>query len=351
MRINVLRASGDDASYRLRLHNPAALMISAGATGVQICGPDDPVVDPDGLPDAVVINRPHDERAVLLIEELESVGIAVVVDIDDDFGRIPANHGGAEHAPARHKLLLRAVKAASLTVVSTPALTDVYNDGRTVVVPNYLPVRFGQYGAKELRAAPLWVGWAGTRPNHANDMAVAGPGAGKAMAAAGAELALVGTGRGADAAQLARDVGHKRPPLVTGLFNEAGYYRAISQLDVGLAPLADTLFSEAKSWLKGYEYALMGVPFVASPTQAYQELAGYGAGLLTHRRDESTWWRRHLSALLADEGLRTELSLAGYRAVAKLALEDHLDEYWEAWTGQSGSVGASRDRLVTQTSL
>ena len=59
-----------------------------------------------------------------------------------------------------------------------------------------------------------------------------------------------------------------------------GYTSSVAELGVGLVPLLDSAFNRAKSWLKGLEYAALGVPFVASPTPEYVKLAGLGAGLL-----------------------------------------------------------------------
>jgi hypothetical protein len=56
------------------------------------------------------------------------------------------------------------------------------------------------------------------------------------------------------------------------------YPQVIAGLDVGLVPLADSRFNRCKSWLKGIEYASLGVPFVASPLPEYLRLAGEGAG-------------------------------------------------------------------------
>jgi hypothetical protein len=78
------------------------------------------------------------------------------------------------------------------------------------------------------------------------------------------------------------------------------------KMNIGLVPLNRVPFSEAKSNLKGLEYAASGIPFIATPTEEYRLLAESGVGRLATTPDE---WRDHAVELLdpvvrAAEGLR-----------------------------------------------
>lgn len=78
------------------------------------------------------------------------------------------------------------------------------------------------------------------------------------------------------------------------------------KMNIGLVPLNRVPFSEAKSNLKGLEYAAAGVPFIATPTEEYRLLAESGVGRLAETPDE---WRDHATELLdpavrAEEGAR-----------------------------------------------
>ena len=46
----------------------------------------------------------------------------------------------------------------------------------------------------------------------------------------------------------------------------------VAKLGIGVAPLADTKFNAAKSWLKMAEMAALGVPCVVSPRAEYMRL-------------------------------------------------------------------------------
>ena len=71
--------------------------------------------------------------------------------------------------------------------------------------------------------------------------------------------------------------------------------KMMDKFHVGLVPLAPGAFNEAKSYLKGLEYAAAGIPFIATPTEEYKALAAAGVGRLASTPDE---WRDHATALL-----------------------------------------------------
>ena len=84
------------------------------------------------------------------------------------------------------------------------------------------------------------------------------------------------------------------------------YPSKMFKMNIGLVPLNRVPFSEAKSNLKGLEYAASGIPFIATPTEEYRLLAESGVGRLATTPDE---WRDHAVELLdpvvrAAEGLR-----------------------------------------------
>lgn len=75
----------------------------------------------------------------------------------------------------------------------------------------------------------------------------------------------------------------------------ADYPQLLNRFQVGLVPLTRQPFNEAKSNLKGLEYAAAGIPFIATPTEEYRLLAEAGVGRLAETPDE---WRDHAMELL-----------------------------------------------------
>jgi hypothetical protein len=81
----------------------------------------------------------------------------------------------------------------------------------------------------------------------------------------------------------------------TGMRTISNVPGMLAGISVGLVPLAPGAFNEAKSYLKGLEYAAAGIPFIATPTEEYRLLAASGVGRLASTPDE---WRDHATALL-----------------------------------------------------
>jgi glycosyltransferase involved in cell wall biosynthesis len=88
----------------------------------------------------------------------------------------------------------------------------------------------------------------------------------------------------------------------------------LAQVDVNLAPLElDNPFCQAKSEIKYTEAALVGVPTVASPTQAFAYAIGHGeTGLLAATPDA---WREALVRLIEEPAYAVALGEAARQAV------------------------------------
>ena len=84
----------------------------------------------------------------------------------------------------------------------------------------------------------------------------------------------------------------------------------ISEVDINLAPLEDSIFNEAKSENKWVEAALVKVPTIASDLGAFKEMMEDGkTGFLCSTEEE---WTEKLKALASDKGLREKIGKAAY---------------------------------------
>jgi glycosyltransferase involved in cell wall biosynthesis len=100
-------------------------------------------------------------------------------------------------------------------------------------------------------------------------------------------------------------------------------------LDIGIVPLEISPFNQAKSALKGLEYAALGIPFIASPTREYERLELYGVGKTAKTPAE---WRKHLQRMI-DRTSETERIANENRAKIR---EEHTyrvnaPQWIEAW--------------------
>ncbi len=286
----------------------------------------------DGV-DVVVLQRVTHAYMAQAVSVLRAKGVAVVVDVDDDLSAIhPSNPAWAMHHPDnegrrmvggqvnRHswRNLAAACRDATLVTVSTPALLDVYaRHGRGVVLPNYLPDHY--YGLP--RADSDVVGWPGSFHSHPNDPEAVG-GAVARLVDEGAQFVMRGDPVGAGKA-----FGLVADPAGGGVPIEE-WPRAVAELGIGIAPLADTKFNMSKSWLKCAEMSACGVPWVASPRAEYRRLHEMGVGVLA---DRPRTWYRELKRLRESPALRQELSEAGRSVAEQLRLSQHAWRWQEAW--------------------
>jgi len=164
------------------------------------------------------------------------------------------------------------VKSSYITV-STPFLgSRVPSSGivPVTVIPNYVQVdRFNPVSITDTTCPE--VGWVGSTQHRSGDVetlkGVLGP-----MAERG-DIKIVHAGDGEGAPSFASQLGipdslvHRLSPR-----RNSDRYPEILDFEVGLVPLHDVPFNEAKSDLKGLEYAASGIPFVAAHMPSYSDL-------------------------------------------------------------------------------
>lgn len=279
--------------------------------------------------DVVVLQRPLVSTRLALIDFLQANGVAVVVDVDDDFSALdPRNvawkdcHPG--HSPDRNwHWLKRACASADLVTVSTPALAKRYGaHGRVAVLRNCIPQRYLSESRDDHEG--VYVGWSGSLDTHPGDLQTTRGAIADVGRKYGSRFAVIGTGRGvADALDL------DGIPHASGWVDIERYPEALAQLDVGIVPLADTKFNQAKSWLKGLEMAAVGVPFVASPLPEYDRLAKLGAGKLASSRKD---WVAEVGLLVRSATRRAELAARGRQVAQQWTIERHAERWLSAWS-------------------
>ncbi len=292
-----------------------------GHTMIDIKVPDDA--------DVIVLQRLTHKYLVQAVDLIKAKGIAVVIDMDDDLSCIdPANPSFLYYHPrsnTEHSWhnATRACIDANFVTVSTPALLKTYAPhGRGVVIPNCVPRFFTRIPHDDTSD----IGWAGSVHSHPNDLQVMGPTVQK-LTNDGFPFKIVG-GR--------QNLGTVFSTLAdrldaTGIIDFQRWPLAVNTLGVGLAPLADTKFNAAKSWLKPLEYAALGVASVSSPRVEYKRLHDqYGIGNLA--TTASQWYKiaRDLArnpVRRIEEGQRDRQIVDDF-----LTFENNAWRWLEAWS-------------------
>lgn len=253
-------------------------------------------IDVDGelvAPDIVYLQAFQRDLSPLL-RRARASGQVVVQDIDDWFWGLDSRHRG--WANARHSEQAYAANLAETDVVtaSTPYLAARLSErfaGEIVVIPNHVDTgRFTPVGHAVERPT---IGWAGATDHRVGDLSeikgVLGQFAGNADFQHSGHLDGTPT--------FAEQVGLPDAAVRRVERRAPAGYPSLLDFHIGLVPLRINPFNEAKSELKGLEYAASGIPFVASATGAYTQLqAVWGDCVRVAKRPAD--WVKHLRRLL-----------------------------------------------------
>lgn len=238
--------------------------------------------------DLLIIQRPLKRSLNALISQAGKQGIAVIVELDDDFENVhPKNPAWRKTHPqfsplSNYEWLRKSASVADAVTVSTPRLLKYGQDGRSHVLRNNVPLSIFDVKPTPLSARGL--GWTGSVSTHPEDLEEAHDGVYRVLRNSG-EFNVVGDGIG-----VAGSLGiSEAQVLSSGWVDLDLYYQTIlDTLSVGIVPLQSNAFNHAKSFLKGLEMAALGIPFVASPTEEYQFLCDMGIGSIA--RTPSDWY-------------------------------------------------------------
>jgi hypothetical protein len=118
-------------------------------------------------------------------------------------------------------------------------------------------------------------------------------------------------------------------PEIAGQQDLAQWPHALASLGIGVAPLADTRFNAAKSWLKPLEKAAVGVPTVMSPRAEYRQIHEKGIGIIA---DSPAMFYKKLKRLIESEDEREALAYTSRTAAMNLTLEGNIHHWVTAWT-------------------
>lgn len=270
--------------------------------------------------DVIVIQRWMHALGAQVIRAARAFGQTVINDVDDWWeGVDPANPAFAATAPGANPAVNRdhyrqALAASDLIVCSTPFLAlRLRRLGETRLVRNRLDLE--RWSLSEASGGPITAGWVGvTGMRSAGDLealrGILGPFLNRHDG-----WAYNGGYRWGDPTFDQRTGVDPRRTIHSPMTTVEDYPSLFRGFDVGLVPLADKPFNEAKSAIKGMEYAASGIPFVASATPEYRWLADQGIGRVARRPKD---WVHHLEALerMGPEGRAEEGRTAAFRVSA-----------------------------------
>jgi glycosyltransferase involved in cell wall biosynthesis len=158
---------------------------------------------------------------------------------------------------------------------------------------------------------------------HPTDLTCTRGAVGQAIDEAGWDFHVVGTGAGVREA-----LGLSRPVSSTGWVPFKNYPWAMAEIGLGVVPLDDNPFNQAKSCLKMMEFASLGVPVIATATPDNVRLHKMGVGQVVNH--PSQWYRR-LRKLVDSEGYRGELADRSRMVMRQNTYEKKCGMWAKAW--------------------
>lgn len=278
--------------------------------------------------DIVFLKQLMDRWLPHQIEIAKGLGQRIVVDVDDFYHALHEdNHAYEATDPEKNKVRNRAVyeeiiSLADLVTVSTPTLADFYKQFnpnihvlRNVVYPP-------QFQRREVSKDKPVIGWVGALGFRSGDVETL---SWLPQFLEEHDLMFHHSGwqpqHGRDFAERS---GIDPARLTVSPMRPFTHYHEMFSFDIGIVPLNRIDFNEAKSNLKGLEYAVSGIPFVADDLPEYRLLADSGVGRVASTADE---WVQHMTALLNYKIRKMDAS-SNYAIVGRQwGLESRQDEW------------------------
>lgn len=277
--------------------------------------------------DVMVFQRPARKQYIEYFKVLQGMGIKVVVDIDDDLTKIhPLNvtKGFYDSRDMNWKFAVEAFKAADWITTSTPALAEKFGiPGKTTVIPNCVPERY--LNIEPVRDNKVTVGWAGRISNHPKDLQITHGSINSALSKVDARFYALGDQKALFALGIRNNSPHSWSPGVS----LEDYPAEVAKFDIGIVPLETSEFNDAKSWLKGLEYASLGVAPIVSPTPDNLRLVDAGAALAAHGPKD---WHDRVRRLIESEVERKELAAKAKEFARSWTIEGNTWRWLAAWS-------------------
>ena len=297
--------------------------------------------------DLVVIQRDfprHTKFFLELISSAKELGKPVVLDLDDDFLNLPANHPDRLSGFFTDSLpsLLYAITAVDAVTVTTQALYDVVSafTKSVYLLPNYLDDAIWKFnpvpqGKQDEQVKLIYI----AGQSHYPDIELIKP-----------ALLNISNKYGSKVEFIFYGVEH---PIIKRLNNSVHipsksyeykqFAEDVNNFDaaIGIAPLVNNQFNDSKSELKFLEYSAIGLAGVFSNVPAYNQAVETGVtGLLSASQEE---WEKNISLLIDDSEYRRTIATNAQKEVeANWLLPNNAHKWVETYNQIYHDFGKSQ---------
>jgi len=252
------------------------------------------------------------------IERAQKMGQTVIIDIDDWFHGLPTTNIAFQtthpnrDATWNRNHMLGSYRGASGLITSTGFLQDYYSKFNENVfqIRNSLKPSYFVKRHDAAREKPT-IGWVGIMVWRSGDIEELRGWLGTFLDKY--DLRFHHAGMNYEDPKEFATIANIDPERLTATPGATPEYygNILLPMDIGIVPLNKLPFNEAKSSLKGMEYAMSGIPFVAYGSKEYQILESEGAGNTARKPSQ---WIKHMERLI-DPALRKEQAARGHELV------------------------------------
>jgi glycosyltransferase involved in cell wall biosynthesis len=276
----------------------------------------------------MILQRNMEKDVPLMIKNSRSIGIPVINDVDDWFWGLHEENDAREAVdPKLNKEsnidhYQDSIKASNLVTVSTPFLAEQISQWNPNVCIIENCVQIEAFKRHHHVSKKPTIGWCGSTGHRSDDLKILI----EPFKAMGTFVKFHHTGDIESQAPFYKKVKVSPLQVTTVPMLPPSLYPQGFTFDIGVVPLNDIPFNDAKSWIKGLEYAAAGIPFVASPSREYIRLyEEYGIGRLARTPEE---WVHHFSELL-DPKVREAESIRNREIVRAEFSVNRMAKAWD----------------------
>lgn len=294
--------------------------------------------------DTIVIKQLMERWMPFQMREAKKLGQRLIVDVDDAYDFLHEENQ-AKHTtdPEKNKISNRdhmreVIMEADIVTVSTPFLLDYYSGLRDNVVMVRNGVSPKQFPKRKVTRDKPTIGWAGALKWRSNDLDVFKGWLGDFLVTH--DLMFVHAGHEDKAGSFAEGADVPAERVITTPMRSIAEYHTMLDFDIGLVPLTNIPFNEAKSFLKGIEYAASNIPFVASDLPEYRYLSETGGvGRVANTAEE---WQAHLTELLDYDIRKKEAGTQRSRVLKEQSIVARAPEWVEVFKGSPSTSIATK---------
>ena len=275
--------------------------------------------------DAIWIQRPYHYIMLPILREARRLSKPVLVDLDDWLPGLHAGHSDAMLTTRPSRETTRTVlRAAHAITVSTPVIAErcAALGLRAHVLPN--AINCDQFSRHSYSGGTITIAFCGSL-SHRDDVPLITPALRQLLHDKPGHVRVVSVGCPIDGLKGMQGYTHhafvpatEYPQLLSNL-----------QIDIGLAPLHDTPFNQAKSDIKYLEYSAVGAATIASPIAPYQASIRADRGTLVSE-NTSEAWAAAIQHAVTEVRLRQNLATNAYEWVRReRSIEPTANKWFE----------------------